>query len=158
MSKFLAPRPLLVTGLLLLTSLGFRTPVPAAPAAPPAQAETGLVTIESDVQTADNVTGVITAIGNVRIVYPDRGVVATGRQAQYFTLENRIVISGDVDIIEKDGNAIRADRVTYLVDEERAIADPEPGRQVFSQLYIRQDPEPAAAPEPILPPGPQPLP
>ncbi|MEC9028220.1 MAG: hypothetical protein VX543_03315, partial [Cyanobacteriota bacterium] len=43
----------------------------------------GLITIESDIQNADSVTGVFTAIGNVRIVYPARGIVATSRQAQY---------------------------------------------------------------------------
>ena len=44
-------------------------------------APTGLVTIESDRQRADNRTGIVTATGNVRITYPDRGMVATSRQA-----------------------------------------------------------------------------
>ena len=44
-----------------------------------------LITIESDTQSADNITGVVTALGNVRIVYPSRGMVATSRQAQYFS-------------------------------------------------------------------------
>nr|WP_225323156.1 hypothetical protein [Synechococcus sp. RSCCF101] len=118
---------------------------------PDPEPETGLVTIESDVQTADNTTGVITAIGNVRIIYPDRGVVATSRQAQFFTRENRIVLSGDVDVIEKDGNSLRAERVTYLVDEERAIADPLPGEQVFSTLFIPPPAADTAAPEPLTP-------
>jgi lipopolysaccharide assembly outer membrane protein LptD (OstA) len=43
---------------------------------------TGVVSIESDVQRADNLTGVVTASGNVRIIYADRRVVATARQAQ----------------------------------------------------------------------------
>jgi len=107
----------------------------------------GLVTIESDLQTADSVTGVITAVGNVRIVYPNRGVVATSRQAQFFTRENRIVLSGDVDVIEKDGNALRAERVTYLVDEEKAVADPPPGEQVFTTLFLQR----AVSPQPIGP-------
>ena len=59
-----------------------------------------LITIESDQQSADNTTGVVTASGNVRLVHADRGVVATGRQAQYFTKEERIVLSGDVDVVE----------------------------------------------------------
>ena len=80
----------------------------------------GLITIESDSQSADNVTGVVTAIGNVRIVYPTRGMVATSRQAQYFSREGRLVLSGDVDVVQDDGNSIRAERVTYdLNDEER---------------------------------------
>jgi len=121
---------------------------PAQPGEPASSTpDGGLVTIESDLQTADNVTGVITAIGNVRIAYPDRGVVATSRQAQFFTRENRIVLSGDVDVIEKDGNALRAERVTYLVDEEKAIADPPPGEQVLTTLFLQR----AASPQPIGP-------
>ena len=63
--------------------------------------ETGLITIESDQQTADNSIGVVTAQGNVRLVHVDRGIVATGRQAQYFMKEERIVLSGDVDIVQR---------------------------------------------------------
>ena len=44
-----------------------------------AQPSSGQVTIESDQQQADNVTGVITAIGNVRITYPARGMIATAK-------------------------------------------------------------------------------
>ena len=45
----------------------------------------GLVTVESDLQQADNVTGVVTASGNVRVIYPQRDLVATAREARYFT-------------------------------------------------------------------------
>lgn len=44
-----------------------------------------LITVESDLQQADNTTGVITATGNVRVLYPDKKLTATARQAQYFT-------------------------------------------------------------------------
>ena len=96
----------------------------------------GLITIESDLQSADNSTGVITASGNVRLVHADRGVVATSQQAQYFTKEERIVLSGDVDVVQSDGNLLRADRVIYLLDEERAVATPVQGEQVFSQWKL----------------------
>ena len=62
--------------------------------------QSGLITIESDQQTADNSIGVATAQGNVRLIHVDRGIVATGRQAQYFMKEERIVLSGDVDIVQ----------------------------------------------------------
>lgn len=119
------------------------TPVPATPSASatpaqPARVSTGLVTIESDLQRADQLTGVVTATGNVRIVYPDERVVATARQAQYFSKENRVVLSGDVDIVQEGGNLIRAERVVYLVDGERLIAIPPEGQQVFSRLKIQQ--------------------
>lgn len=127
------------------------TPGPAAAAPAP----TGQVTIESDLQQADNVTGIITATGNVRIVYPDQRVVATSRQAQYFTREGMIILSGDVDVVQEDGNLLRADRVTYLVERERALAQPLEGQQVFSKLLIQttpQVPPPGAPLQPLTAP------
>ena len=138
---------------LLAAVLGFTPSVfaqvsatPAAPVTPaqPARVSTGLVTIESDLQRADQLTGVVTATGNVRIVYPDERVVATARQAQYFSKENRVVLSGDVDIVQEGGNLIRAERVVYLVDGERLIAIPPEGQQVFSRLKIQQQQTPPA--------------
>ena len=109
---------------------------PLCPAQAQQSAEAGVITIESDLQSADNGTGVITASGNVRLVHAGRGLVATSRQAQYFTEEERIVLSGDVDVIQADGNQLRADRFTYLLEEGRAIASPVPGQQVFSQWSL----------------------
>ena len=97
---------------------------------------TGLVTIESDLQQADNTTGIVTATGNVRIVYPDQRVVATARQAQYYSKEGRVVLSGDVDVIQADGHAIKAERVVYDVNRERISAEPLPGDQVFSRYRM----------------------
>ena len=108
----------------------------AAPTPSPARVSTGLVTIESDQQRADQLTGVITATGNVRIVYPDQQVVATSRQAQYFSREGRVVLSGDVDIVQEGGNLLRAEQLIYLVDSERMIAIPSRGHQVFSQFRM----------------------
>lgn len=129
------------------------TPTAASPVATPAPAPapavtptTGQVTIESDLQRADQVTGVVTATGNVRIVYPDRRVVATSRQAQYFSKEGRVVLSGDVDVIQEGGNHLRAEQVTYFVETERVLANPAAGRQVFSTLRIETTPTAAPAP------------
>ena len=111
----------------------------AAPCQANEQAEVdNKITIESDQQSADNTTGVVTASGNVRLVHAGRGVVATSRQAQYFSKESRIVLSGDVDVVQEDGNLIRADRVIYLLDDERAVAMPDEGGQVFSQWQLKQ--------------------
>ena len=106
-----------------------------------------LITIESDLQSADNTTGVVTvtASGNVRIVHADRGVVATSRQAQYFTKEERIVLRGDVDVVQNDGHALRADQVIYLLQEDRAVAISGEGDQVFSQWTLK---DPSAGIEP----------
>jgi lipopolysaccharide export system protein LptA len=101
--------------------------------------ETGLITIESDQQTADNSIGVVTAQGNVRLVHVDRGIVATGRQAQYFMKEERIVLSGDVDIVQKNGDLLQADRIVYSLVDERALAMPSKDQQVFSQWSFGAD-------------------
>jgi lipopolysaccharide export system protein LptA len=118
-----------------------RTSAPAAAVTPAAAlTDAGLVSIESDLQKADNRTGVITASGNVRIVYPDQRVVATARQAQYYVREQRIVLSGDVDVIQPDGNALRAERVVVLLASQRVIAEPRKGQQVVSTLRLDSRP------------------
>ena len=122
---------LVVTPVELVRSQALTTPVDEAESV-----DGGLISIESDSQSADNVTGVVTASGNVRIEYPTRGVIATSRQAQYFSREGRIVLSGDVDLIQEDGSRLRAERVTYNLDDERALALPAEGYQVRSTLLI----------------------
>ena len=119
---------------------GAASQAPIRPAIP-----TGLVSIESDVQRADQATGVITATGNVRILYPDKGVMATARQAQYFTREGRVVLSGDVDVVQQDGSLLKAEQVTYLVRSERITARPAPQQQVLSRLRLTPTPQPESA-------------
>ena len=122
----------LLFSLPLLAALG-----PLFPAQAQQAADAGVITIESDLQSADSSTGVITASGKVRLVHAGRGLVATSRQAQYFTEEDRIVLSGDVDVIQADGNLLRADRFTYLLEDGTAVASPVPGQQVFSQWSLQ---------------------
>ena len=107
----------------------------AGSAASPSQGDS-LVTIESDVQKADNQTGIVTASGNVRITYPDRGMVATSKQAQYYSKEGQLILSGDVDVIDSDGQRIRAERLVYQLDQERLLAQPAKGKQVMSKLRL----------------------
>ena len=116
-------------------------------AEPAAEAEpSGLVTVESDLQQADNVTGVVTATGNVKISYPPKQVQAWARQAQYFTKEERIVLVGDVEVIQEGGNRLEAERVTYLVLEDRLIADPAAADQVLSKFKLERTAPVEAAP------------
>ncbi|MEB3183146.1 MAG: LPS-assembly protein LptD [Cyanobacteriota bacterium] len=108
--------------------------------------ENGLVTIESDQQLADNRTGIVTATGNVRITDPQRGLVATARQAQYFSREGRLVLSGDVEVVDAEGQRIRAERLVYRLDSERLQAEPGAGRQVVSRLRLQSSPGQAGRP------------
>ena len=96
-----------------------------------------MVTLESDRQQADNRTGIVTATGNVRIVYPEKGMVATARQAQNFSKEARLVLSGEVQVVDGDGQRIRAERLVYLLGSERLQAEPAAGKQVISKIRLQ---------------------
>ncbi|MBK1990765.1 OstA family protein [Sphaerospermopsis aphanizomenoides BCCUSP55] len=96
------------------------------------------LTIRSDVQEYDAKTQVITARGNVQMLYPARQLQATAAQAQYFSKERRIDFSGNVYILQQGNNSIRAEKVTYLIDEGRFIALPQSNRQVES-VYMVDD-------------------
>jgi lipopolysaccharide export system protein LptA len=103
--------------------------------------DTGAITIRSDSQEANSETGIITASGNVKINYPARQIQATAAQAQYYSRERRLVLNGDVYVIQS-GNSMRAESMTYLVDEARFIATPQSDRQVES-TYIVNEPVPS---------------
>ncbi len=124
-----------------------------------AQAQTGdgrALTLRSDIQEANSKTGVITARGNVQIDYPSRQIQATAAQAQYFSRERRIILTGNVYVLQQ-GNSLRGETITYLMDEGRFVATPKAQRQVES-IYIVSDPQaPTEAPAPVTPPvNPQP--
>lgn len=93
------------------------------------------ITVRSDIQEANSETGVITARGNVQINYPARQIQATAAQAQYFTKERRLVLSGNVYVLQQ-GNSMRAETMTYLIDEGRFIATPKSSRQVESVYLV----------------------
>jgi lipopolysaccharide export system protein LptA len=123
-------------------------PIARAETLPPGQA----LTMRSDVQEANSVTGVITARGNVQINYPARQIQATAVQAQYYSRERRIILTGNVYVLQ-EGNSLRGQTVTYLIDEGRFVALPDSGQQVES-IYLVQDatPTPSAAASPEIPP------
>lgn len=124
--------------LALLGAIGFWLTGPAS--MPQVQAQTGqqgTITLKADVQEANAITGVVTARGNVQIDYPARDITATSAQAQYFSEENRMILSGNV-IVLQEGNRLEAETVTYLIDEGRFIALPQPNDQVET-TYILQD-------------------
>ena len=110
---------------------------------PPATAQSGgnrPLTIRSDTQEYDAKTQVITARGNVQMLYPARQIQATSAQAQYFSKERRIDFSGNVYILQQGTNSIRAEKVTYLIDEGKFIALPQSNRQVESIYMIEDSP------------------
>ncbi|MFQ3680125.1 MAG: LptA/OstA family protein [Pseudanabaenaceae cyanobacterium] len=108
------------------------------------------LTIRADIQEADARAGVVTARGNVRLSYPARQIEATATQAQYFSQERRIVLSGNVVVVQL-GNRIQAETIVYRIDEGRFEAMPPAGQQVESVYIVPDDTltEPAAATAPV---------
>ncbi|MBW4631866.1 MAG: OstA family protein [Iphinoe sp. HA4291-MV1] len=94
--------------------------------------------IRGKVQEYNSKTQVATVRGDVELSYPARGIQATAAQAQYFTRERQIILSGNVYVLQQGSNSIKADSVTYLIDEGRFVATPKQGRQVES-IYMVND-------------------
>jgi lipopolysaccharide export system protein LptA len=137
--------PLLVVGAIALSSLLKNAQAQTSAGANP-------MTVRADIQEANSETGVITARGNVQVNYPARQLQATSAQAQYFSRERRLVLSGNVYVLQ-EGNSMRAETMTYLVDEGRFIATPKLNRQVES-IYLVSDTDTAPQPKPTnLPPA-----
>lgn len=115
----------------------------------PLQAQSGgSIKLRADVQEADANTGIITARGNVKIDYPEEEIYATSAQAQYYSRERRIILTGNV-FVQQEANTLQAEVVTYLIDEGRFVATPNDNEQVES-IYILPEPaeEPTTAPQP----------
>lgn len=138
-----------VGSIVTLTALSLIAgPHPLSPANAQVTGGNQALTLRSDIQEANAVTGVITARGNVQINYPSRQIQATSVQAQYYSREGRIVLTGDVYVLQ-EGNSLRGETITYLIDEGRFVALPDSGQQVES-IYLVQDPN-AAVVSPVSP-------
>lgn len=111
----------------------------------------GTITLRSDVQEANTNTGVITARGNVEIDYPARQIYATSAQAEYYSNERRIVLSGNV-VINQEGNTLRAETATYLIDEGEFVALPAPDEQVEATYIVPASQPPSVQEEDREPP------
>jgi len=144
-------------GGLLVGSYGWQRAIAQAPA------PSSPMTVRSDIQEANSQTGVVTARGNVQVYYPARKMQATATQAQYYSRERRLVLSGNVYVLQ-EGNSMRAETMTYLVDEGRFVANPQANQQVESIYLVEEtqeggnagsNPNPAVVPDdglPALPP------
>ena len=140
---------------LFMSAIAFSTnnKISIAQTSPPT-ADSRPLTVRSDIQEADQKTGVITARGNVQLFYPARQIQATAAQAQYFSRERRIILTGDVYVLQQ-GNSLRGETVTYLIDEGRFVALPKNPKQVEA-IYILQE-SPSPSPTPVASPIPTPV-
>ena len=121
-----------------------------------AQPPASPMTVRSDIQEANSQTGVVTARGNVQVYYPARKMQATAAQAQYFSRERRLVMNGNVYVLQ-EGNSIRAETMTYLIDEGRFVANPQASQQVES-IYLVKESEENNSPQANQPNKPESLP
>ncbi|CCH65772.1 hypothetical protein RINTHM_13120 [Richelia intracellularis HM01] len=69
------------------------------------------------------------------MLYPNLSIQATASQVQYFSKDNRIVLSGDVCILQDNSNSICGETVTYLINEGRFVALPKVNQQVEYNLH-----------------------
>lgn len=109
-----------------------------------AQTPNTRLVIRAQKQEVNVRSGIITVSGNVSMNYPARQIQATAAEAQYFTKEKRIVLKGNVNVIQL-GNTIKAETITYLIEEGQFTATPKENQQVES-VYIVDDPEAASNP------------
>jgi lipopolysaccharide export system protein LptA len=124
--------------LLILPFIGFGgtivVPIHTAPVHAQQPNAQGL-SIQADSQEANSKTEVVTARGNVRLNYPSRQVRAQANLAQYFIKQKRIILTGNVTIVQ-EGNTLEGESVIYLVDEGKFIANPKVKQQVRSNYII----------------------
>ena len=95
------------------------------------------VLIESDSQSTDSMGNVFSAYGNVRIIYPKKGIVTSSRQAQYLRKEQIIVLTGDVELIRNKQESLKGERVIYSLKDDQLVADSHPESQVLLKLFIQ---------------------
>lgn len=93
------------------------------------------LSIQADTQEANSKTEVVTARGNVRLNYPSRKVQAQANLAQYFIKQKRILLTGNVLIVQA-GSTLEGDSVIYLIDEGKFIANPKDKQQVRSNYIV----------------------
>ncbi len=97
------------------------------------------IIIESENQSSNSTNRVFTAYGNVRIVYPEKGIVATSRQVQFLKDEGIVVLTGDVDVIRDGINSLHGERVVFFLEDDKLIVDSQSGSQVLLKLILESD-------------------
>nr|WP_211178255.1 LptA/OstA family protein [Brasilonema octagenarum] len=137
----------LIVPVVLLGSMTFPSQLQRATAQTQKAQQNRPLYIRGKVQEYNSKTQVATIRGEVELSYPARGIQATAAQAQYFTRERQIILSGNVYVLQQGGNSIKADSVTYLIDEARFVATPKQGSQVESIYLVNENNQtPGSAP------------
>jgi lipopolysaccharide export system protein LptA len=73
----------------------------------------------------------IIATGNVKVVQQDRR--ATGQKVTFDQDQNKVTLDGDA-VVREGTNVIRGERITFYVEEERSVVEPEKGGRVITSI------------------------
>jgi len=97
------------------------------------------ITIESEKQNTDETGNIFTAIGDVKITYPNRNIFATAEQAEYLRDEGIIILTGNVNLVKEGSVYLQGDRFVYFLKDDQFVADSNNDSQVHLDILL--DPE-----------------
>jgi lipopolysaccharide export system protein LptA len=93
--------------------------------------------------------------GSVRIVTRDCKI-GTSRRAEYFDLEQRMVLIGNARVWQED-NVVTGDTITIYLSQDRSVVEGGKNERVKAVFYPKDEnktePEPAASPSPSAKPA-----
>jgi hypothetical protein len=99
----------------------------------------------TDTGFPEGVSNALTTTATITISISDVNEAPTLSPASFSLAENSAASAvvgtmtfGDVDVIDTDGQRLRAERLVYLLDSERMVAEPPAGKQVFSKFRLQQ--------------------
>ena len=129
-------RCLFLLSSIVVSSVALPIPLCAQPSKPQTQpSKPQGLSIQSDTQEANSKSQVVIARGNVQLRYPSRNIQARADLAQYFIKQKRILLTGNVLIVQ-EGSTLEGDSVVYLIDEGKFIANPKLKQQVRSNYIV----------------------
>ena len=79
----------------------------------------------------------IVATGNVKIVRAEGGV-ATGKKAVYYHLDEKLVLTGNPVVKEKN-NFVEGDRITLFLKEDRSVVESLQDKKVRAVIFPGQE-------------------
>lgn len=94
------------------------------------------IRIRSDQQEMNEEEGILTAAGRVQITYPGHAITATADHAQYFTREEKLILTGNVQVTQRGGNSVRGERLVYTSQSQTFVVEAKPGEQVQSTYTL----------------------
>ncbi len=99
------------------------------------------ISIESNRQSTDSAGDIFSAYGNVKVTYPQEGIIARSQQAQYLKLEEIVVFTGDVDLSREGLSFLQGQRAIYFLEHDQLVVDSDFESQVLLKLFFESNKE-----------------